>query len=1046
MNLGVLHVMKILVLDDNETAVWAIADALRRIDSRIIIETEASLDKARRDLMWTWTESSQRYDFLVMDLEFGDKPLGEGVEAIRHFRRANPEMKIIAVSGKIDEASQVLDAGAFAFFRKPKYEGLTETIQCWRELEGLGEELRIAADQGDVCGDILEQLGVGISVVDRRMRLLYVNPQQISMSGLTGTGPRVGHLCYEVFNPGATGICGDCPIVKLFRNPGTESEKSTHIRAGGAYHRVTALPLTRNGKIVAAIKMSYDVTNREEFNNFLKALDGDLEVERRILQVLNAVTSQGYKRVRMLLVRQDSAQVEGYRIRDEDGTLGNFGGKLESLGTIDSIREVVRAGRPRIISCQDSSFVPFWQEIGKDRDAVPIEHGLLPMMFQGNAIGMLYVDNSEPSNDPDLARIPAPLELHRLEQLTEIADEGAKAIEISKHIERARQGIELLQVDKALLREAEIPELLDTLVDSCLAILRNHQQKRILRKQALEISGEGYLSEGAWLVRITKDEYAPPDSPMSWHVNAHGETLLVKAFKSGNEKSYNDVRSEQDWQDGLRVFQQEGCASEVYLDFQRRIQSYACFPLSVQGVAIGAICLASPTAELFDGRTLDVLRARIDLTSEALERHRQMAEIKRLAEMYSSMALTKSLADENDMEKTIFAFLTGLTHKEGLAFNRAVYLERSGQYLVESRGIGPRDNREGEQLYAKFHQTRTPGLKETLAAGVRFNSAPYGISKIPISAVPSHVTSFSLNSSEMLYTNILELLKSKELYVLPLLDSDELIAAVLLDNFITGRQLSSEETEILQAVAVDYSTLFRNHRMILRTLEEQSKKDELLYVLSHRLKTDIAGPYELVKRAVDGDSEQLIRYLPSVAAKLKNLYIMLQDLLQFSLIQSGNLRAHANLIPHDIAPIVRAAVQTVLPTGHQGLEVKVLANAKAQCDENLVNHVIVNVLDNAIQYSPTDTSTEITIDLPDVLMAMVVVTVINRPYEPVQDEDLDSWFALFTRGKNGKFAKGTGLGLYIADQIISIHGGTISASALPDGRVAVAMTIPACEE
>ncbi|MFH0826233.1 MAG: response regulator, partial [Pseudomonadota bacterium] len=294
-----------LVLDDNELARFAIENRLRDAKKDLEINICESLDGAG-ELLGEAKKDGGPYDFLITDLQFGHATVDDGINTLRDLKQSYPGLKIVAVSGKETDAKSVLQAGAFAFFRKPPYRGLTDTISSWREIERIEKEFDQPAAGQKVFREMARLLTVGISVVDRRMRLLYVNDAQASMSGLSDQASAVGQVCHEIFADGATEHCPGCPVLRVFEDPDGESPTSTQFRGRKPIcFRVTAFPLRRSGKVVAAVKMAHDVTSREEFNTFRKALDGDLTLERRMPMVLNAVTSQGYKRVRILLITDD---------------------------------------------------------------------------------------------------------------------------------------------------------------------------------------------------------------------------------------------------------------------------------------------------------------------------------------------------------------------------------------------------------------------------------------------------------------------------------------------------------------------------------------------------------------------------------------------------------------------------------------------------------------------------------------------------------------------------------------------------------------------
>lgn len=96
-------------------------------------------------------------------------------------------------------------------------------------------------------------------------------------------------------------------------------------------------------------------------------------------------------------------------------------------------------------------------------------------------------------------------------------------------------------------------------------------------------------------------------------------------------------------------------------------------------------------------------------------------------------------------------------------------------------------------------------------------------------------------------------------------------------------------------------------------------------------------------------------------------------------------------------------------------------------DEQLLRHILVNLLSNAIKYSPPDTpvSCQVTAD-GDRLRIVVADQGIGIP-----GADLPRLFETFHRGTNVGNIQGTGIGLHIVRECVTLHGGTISVDSAP---------------
>lgn len=109
-------------------------------------------------------------------------------------------------------------------------------------------------------------------------------------------------------------------------------------------------------------------------------------------------------------------------------------------------------------------------------------------------------------------------------------------------------------------------------------------------------------------------------------------------------------------------------------------------------------------------------------------------------------------------------------------------------------------------------------------------------------------------------------------------------------------------------------------------------------------------------------------------------------------------------------------------------------------DEILVEQVLINLLDNALKYTPGGTPIEISATANDGGVALEVAD--RGPGLAPDDEQ--RVFEEFYRGPTVP-ARGSGLGLSICRGIVEAHGGRIEAANRPGGGAVFRMTLPAAE-
>jgi two-component system sensor histidine kinase KdpD len=161
-----------------------------------------------------------------------------------------------------------------------------------------------------------------------------------------------------------------------------------------------------------------------------------------------------------------------------------------------------------------------------------------------------------------------------------------------------------------------------------------------------------------------------------------------------------------------------------------------------------------------------------------------------------------------------------------------------------------------------------------------------------------------------------------------------------------------------------------------------------------------------------------------------------QNLLEMTRLESGALQLRREW--HPLEEVIGAALSRL---GKELADRRVDTHVPADLplvpiDDVLVEQVLVNLLDNAIKYTPATSPIRILATATD--EAVTVEVADHGPGLPRGDED--KVFEKFYRGLPG--GRGAGLGLAISQGIVKAHGGHIWAQNLPEGGVAFLFTLP----
>jgi signal transduction histidine kinase len=285
---------------------------------------------------------------------------------------------------------------------------------------------------------------------------------------------------------------------------------------------------------------------------------------------------------------------------------------------------------------------------------------------------------------------------------------------------------------------------------------------------------------------------------------------------------------------------------------------------------------------------------------------------------------------------------------------------------------------------------------------------------------------------------------------------NETFTAVLNDQ----RILTILSIMLIAAVAVIFIILIltlnkRLHRIVLvqdrqirnqltdlqvayeRLTEQDKIKEEFINIAAHELRTPVLPiilSAEGLEEELDGNNFKI----DIIIRNAKRINKLTNDILDVSRINSNTFRLQKERI--NILTLVEETVQDALVkmTGSKNANVKIVFNSMITADQEeiladrgRINQVLVNLIDNAINFTEQGTITLTLQRVKDHIEIRVADT--GRGIDPIIMPKLFGKFV--TRSEN---QKGTGLGLYLSKSIIEAHGGTIWAEANNEaGRGAV---------
>jgi CheY-like chemotaxis protein/two-component sensor histidine kinase len=216
----------------------------------------------------------------------------------------------------------------------------------------------------------------------------------------------------------------------------------------------------------------------------------------------------------------------------------------------------------------------------------------------------------------------------------------------------------------------------------------------------------------------------------------------------------------------------------------------------------------------------------------------------------------------------------------------------------------------------------------------------------------------------------------------------------------------------------------------LKSVEAANRaKDEFVAMLGHELRNPLGAIataiHVLDARSGPDDTSASLRGI--IARQTHHLSRLVEGLLDVSKLVSGKVVLTTQ--PESLRDVVMRALTSFHEAGKASRHLISVTGAggRVQGDPTRLQQVVTNLLDNAVKYTPAGGRVDITVapDGPDAVLTVRDTGVGIRP------DVLPRIFDLFMQGSDtmARSAGGLGLGLTIVKQLVTLHGGSVSASS-----------------
>lgn len=216
------------------------------------------------------------------------------------------------------------------------------------------------------------------------------------------------------------------------------------------------------------------------------------------------------------------------------------------------------------------------------------------------------------------------------------------------------------------------------------------------------------------------------------------------------------------------------------------------------------------------------------------------------------------------------------------------------------------------------------------------------------------------------------------------------------------------------------------------SLQEQlHERDLFSNMIAHEFRaplTAIKGYASFLQESKSLGNED-VRFVGNIRHSAEHLVALVNDFLEVARLQSGKLKVEK--LPTDIRIVITDTIESLRSMAtEKRLELRFEPNPKPvmiDTDPARLQQVLTNVITNAIKYTEQGSVTLKCIEFPDTVNIRVMDTGMG-----ISAEDQQKLFAPFTRvgGVDKTKVTGTGLGMFITKQLITLLGGTVGVESI----------------
>ncbi len=471
-------------------------------------------------------------------------------------------------------------------------------------------------------------------------------------------------------------------------------------------------------------------------------------------------------------------------------------------------------------------------------------------------------------------------------------------------------------------------------------------------------------------------------------------------------------------------------------------RSVLAVPLMREGTAIGGIAVGRAEPGPFPDTQIALLQTFADQAVIAIENVRLFKELEaRTTELTRSVGELRALGDVGQAVSSTLDLETVLS----------TIVSRATQLTGMDGGSIYEYDETREEFYLHTADRLPDELVEALrATPIRKGEGALG--RLAVTAEPVQIRDIMDEGSyQSRVRETLIGLGYRSLLAVPLLRENHLLGGLVVNRKRQG-EFAADVIALLKtfatqsALAIQNARLFREIEVKSRQLETASRhKSEFLANMSHELRTPlnaIIGFSEVLAERLFGEmNDKQAEYVRDINESGQHLLSLINDILDLSKIEAGRLELDPS--DFDLATAVDNTLSLVRERAHRrGIALHCTVDPKLttiRADERKVKQVLLNLLSNALKFTPEGGAIEVRATAYDDRTEIAV----SDTGVGIAPEDQEAVFEEFRQvGAKAKKIEGTGLGLAISRKFIELHGGRIWVTSQVGAGSTFTFTLP----